>query len=178
MTAMLRLMGVLLCSIFAAADVMPMADFDLQKMAGKWYMIGFATNSQWFVNHKDNMKMGTAMITPTAGGDMDLAYANANADGTCWRMTHLAKKTETPGRFIFHSQRWNNDNDMRVVDANDQFALVHTIKTKDGVSEVLNKLYGRSPDASAELIEKFTQFSLETGIMADNIAILPPNGEC
>lgn len=46
-------------------------------MAGKWYMIGFATNSQWFVNHKDNMKMGTAMITPTAGGDMDLAYANA-----------------------------------------------------------------------------------------------------
>lgn len=32
MTAMLRLMGVLLCSIFAAADVMPMADFDLQKV--------------------------------------------------------------------------------------------------------------------------------------------------
>jgi len=37
---------------------------------------------------------------------------------------------------------------------------------------------GRSPDASPELIEKFTQFSLETGVSGDNIAILPPNGEC
>lgn len=42
---------------------------------------------------------------------------------------------------------------------------------------VIMFIAGRSPDASAELIEKFTQFSLETGIMADNIAILPPNGK-
>lgn len=33
---------------------------------------------------------------------------------------------------------------MRIVDAKyDEFALVYTMKTKDGVSEVLNKLYGR-----------------------------------
>lgn len=37
---------------------------------------------------------------------------------------------------------WNNDNDMRIVDVvYDEYALVHTIKTKNGVSEVLNKLY-------------------------------------
>lgn len=34
---------------------------------------------------------------------------------------------------------------MRVVDVNyDDYAMVHTIKTKDGVSEVLNKLYSKS----------------------------------
>ncbi|XP_012688672.2 lipocalin [Clupea harengus] len=178
-TAIMRLLGVLLCSIFATAEVMPMADFDLQPMAGKWYIVGFATNAQWFVNHRQNMKMGTAILTPTAGGDLDLSYANLNSDGSCWRMTHLAKKTDTPGRFTFRSQRWNNENDMRVVDARpDEFALVHTIKIKDGVSEVLNKIYGRSADLSPELLEKFRQFSLDTGISADNIAILPPNGEC
>lgn len=85
-------------------------------------------------------------------------------------MTHLAKKTDTPGRFTFHSQGelnthfhppepqsssrlihlfpfsvWNNDNDMRIVDAvYDEYALVHTIKTKEGVSQVLNKLYSKS----------------------------------
>ncbi|KAJ0059639.1 hypothetical protein NL108_009149, partial [Boleophthalmus pectinirostris] len=111
-------------------------------MAGKWYIVGFATNSQWFVSHKDSMKMGTSIMTPTDIGDIDLNYANLNSDGSCWRMTHLAKKTDTPGRFTFHSQRWNNDNDMRVVDViYDDYALIHTIKTKDGVSEVLNKLY-------------------------------------
>lgn len=45
-------------------------------MAGKWYIVGFATNAQWFVDHKANMKVGTAMVVATEGGDMDLAYAN------------------------------------------------------------------------------------------------------
>merc|ERR1711915_847119 len=158
-----RMLGVVLCALAACADVAPVADFDLAKMAGKWYIVGFATNSQWFVNHKDSMKMGTSIMTPTELGDIDLSYANLNADGSCWRMTHLAKKTETPGRFTFHSQRWNNDNDMRVVDVvYDNYALVHTIKTKDGVSEVLNKLYSRTPMISDDLMMKFRQFSLET----------------
>lgn len=46
------------------------------QMAGKWYLVGFATNAQWFVNHKDGMKIGTVMLAPTPGGDLDLSYAN------------------------------------------------------------------------------------------------------
>nr|ACQ58731.1 Lipocalin precursor [Anoplopoma fimbria] len=175
---LLRMLGALMCVVAAYAEVTPVTDFDLEKMAGKWYIVGFATNAQWFVNNKAGMKMGTAMLVPTAG-DLDLSYANLNADGTCWRMTHLAKKTETPGRFTFHSQIWSNDNDMQIVDViYDDYALVHTIKTKNGVSEVLNKLYSRTPGTSDVPQQKFTQLSLETGILPDNIAILPENGEC
>ncbi|XP_071341528.1 lipocalin-like [Trachinotus anak] len=177
--SLLRMLGTLMCVLAACADVVPVKDFSLEKMAGKWYIVGFATNAQWFVNHKANMKVGTAVVVPTSGGDLDLSYANLNADGTCWRMTHLARKTDTPGRFTFHSQIWNNDNDMRIVDVlYDEYALVHTIKTKDGVSEVLNKLYSRTQDASANLQQKFTQFAMETGILPENIVILPKNGEC
>merc|ERR1712035_56276 len=166
-------------TLAACANVTPMADFDLSKVGGKWYLVGFATNAQWFVNHKAGMKVGTATLVPSDTGDLDLSYANLNADGTCWRMTHLAKKTETPGRFTFRSQAWNNDNDMRIVDVvYDNYALVHTIKTKDGVSEVLNKLYSRTPEVSEDLQQKFINFSLQTGINSDNIVILPANGEC
>lgn len=45
-------------------------------MAGKWYLVGFGSNAQWFVDHKESMKVGTAMFTPTEGGDLDLSYAN------------------------------------------------------------------------------------------------------
>ncbi|KAM4533322.1 prostaglandin D2 synthase b, tandem duplicate 1 [Odontesthes bonariensis] len=178
-TTLLRLIAALACVLAAYAEVMPAKDFNLEQMTGKWYLVGFATNAVWFVNHKDSMKVGTVMVEPTAGGDLDLSYANLNEDGSCWRMTHLAKKTDTPGRYTFHSQAWNNDNDMRIVDVvyND-YALVHTIKTKDGMSEVLNKLYSRTPETSAVLQQKFTQFSVETGIVPENIAILPKNAEC
>lgn len=173
------MLAALMCVLSTFADVAPVADFDLQKMAGKWYLVGFATNAAWFVNHKAGMKMGTAIVTPTETGDMDLSYSNLNADGTCWRMTHLAQKSDTPGRFTFHSKIWKNDNDMRIVDVMyEDYALVHTIKTKEGVSEVLNKLYSRTPVVSDVLQQKFTQFSLGTGILTDNIAILPENGEC
>ncbi|XP_014012593.1 lipocalin [Salmo salar] len=177
---MLRMMGVLLCAaLVACVDVMPQKDFNLEKMAGRWWIVGFATNAQWFVSHKADMKMGTSVMLPTARGDLDLTYTNLNADGTCWRMTHLAKKTDIPGRFTFTSQRWNNENDMRVVAVQyDDFALIHTIKTKDGVPEVLNKLYSRTPEVSTALRQKFMQFSLDTGIISDNIAFLPKNGEC
>ncbi|XP_068437962.1 lipocalin-like [Clinocottus analis] len=175
---LLRMLGALMCLLASGAAVTPVQDFDLEKMAGKWYIVGIATNAQWFVNHKAGMKVGTTMIVPTEG-DMDLSYANLNDDGTCWRMTHLAKKTDTPGRFTFHSQLWNNDNDMQIVDVvYDDYALVHTIKTKEGVSEIMNKLYSRSPEARADLQLKFSQLSLETGVLADNIINLPQNSEC
>ncbi|XP_054893479.1 lipocalin-like [Poeciliopsis prolifica] len=178
-TTLLRTLTALTCVLAACADIMPVPDFSLEKVAGKWYMSGFATNAQWFVNRKATMKMGTAMMVPTDIGDLDLSYATLNADESCWRMTHLAKKTDTPGRFTFHSQAWNNDNDMRFVDVvYDNYAVIHTIKTKEGVSEVLNKLYSRSPEISADLQQKFIQFSLDTGILAENIVIFPPNGEC
>ena len=35
---------------------------------------------------------------------------------------------------------------------------------------------GRSMDLSADLLEKFRQFSLDTGILPENIAFLPKNG--
>lgn len=44
-------------------------------MAGKWYVSGFATNAQWFVSHKAEMKMGTVLLTPTEGGDLNFSYA-------------------------------------------------------------------------------------------------------
>ncbi|XP_028290179.1 lipocalin-like [Gouania willdenowi] len=178
--SLLRMMTTLSCLLMGVyAEVTPVQDFSLEKIAGKWYLGGIATNAEWFVNNKASMKMGTAMLTPTEEGDLDLTYANLNADGSCWRMTNLAKKTDTAGRFTFHSEVWNNDNDMRVTDAvYDDYSITYTIKTKEGVSHVLINLYSRSPEISAELQQKFTQFALANQILADNIAILPKNEEC
>uniref|UniRef100_A0A673WQE1 Lipocalin/cytosolic fatty-acid binding domain-containing protein n=1 Tax=Salmo trutta TaxID=8032 RepID=A0A673WQE1_SALTR len=122
------------------------------------------------INHKASMKMGNAMLTPTADRDQEMAYSSRNADGSCWRMNHLAKKTNLAGKLIFKSERWSNENDMRVVDIKyDEYALIHT-KTK-GVSAVLTNLYVylvchvlyRGTDLSPDLLQKFRQFSLDTG---------------
>ncbi|XP_050967243.1 lipocalin-like isoform X1 [Labeo rohita] len=177
-TTLLGLLGVLICALAVSSEVLPQADFDVKGVAGKWYLIGFATNAEWFIARKANMKMGVAMLTPTDEGDLEMAYSSLNPDGTCWRMNHLAQKTDVPGKFTFQSERWETENDMRVVDVKyDEYALIHTIKTKADSSTLLNKLYGRTPDLSQDVLDKFTEFSLEQGILSENIAILPKNGK-
>ncbi|KAM7397937.1 hypothetical protein PAMA_006011 [Pampus argenteus] len=179
MSPLLTVLGTMLCSLTLSSEVMPQTDFNLQGMAGKWYLIGFATNAQWFINRKASMKMGTAMFTPTADGDLDMSYASLSSDGSCWRLNSMAKKTDVPGKFTYTSERWENENEMRMVDVKyDEYALIHTIKTKRGDPTVVNKLYGRGAELSADLLEKFRQFSLDTGILPENIAFLPKNAEC
>ncbi|XP_026219097.1 lipocalin-like [Anabas testudineus] len=176
---LLLIMGTLMCILAVNASVTPVKHFNVNKMEGKWYMVAISTNAQWFANFKATMKTGTTVFTPNAEGDMDLTCSNLRADGTCWRMNDRAKRTDTPGRFTFHSQLWGNDNDMQIVDVvyND-YALVHTIKIKNGVTDIVNKLFSRKPETSVDLQQKFTEFSLQTGILSDNIVILPKNGEC
>ncbi|XP_029029383.1 palmitoyltransferase ZDHHC23-A-like [Betta splendens] len=148
-------------------------------VGGKWYLIGLATNAAWFIRRKDTMKMGTSIITPTATGDLDMAYASLNSDGSCWRKNSLAKKTDVAGRFTYTCQRWASENDLRWVDVKyDEYALTHTVKTKAGASTVVNKLYGRAAELAADLMEKFRQFSLQTGVLPENIVFLPKNAEC
>ncbi|KAG7253151.1 hypothetical protein CRUP_015660 [Coryphaenoides rupestris] len=62
--------------------------------------------------------------------------------------------------------------------AYDEYALIYNLKMKGGVPTVLNKLYGRASQLNPQMLERFRQFSLESGILPENIAILPQNGEC
>ncbi|XP_058866718.1 lipocalin-like [Acipenser ruthenus] len=176
--ALLSVLAALLCVLSATAQPEPQKDFNLEKFSGKWYLIGMGSNAQWFVNKKKLMKMGTAVFTPTAEGNMDVLITSQKPS-ECWQMHHLFGKTETPGRFTFYSKAWGNENDVRVVETNyDEFALLHTIKTKGDSVSVLTKLYGRSQELRPELIQKFQQHSLAQGLTRDNVLILPKNVEC
>ncbi|KAI4792292.1 hypothetical protein KUCAC02_033473 [Chaenocephalus aceratus] len=175
----LMMLVALMCALTVCADITPAADFDLQKMSGKWYTVGLASNSQWFVNHKAGIKTGTVVIVLTEGGDMDLTYASLKDDGSCFRPIQSAQKTETPGRFTFHSQVGINDNVVTIVEVvYDDYALVHIIKTKEEVSEASVAVYSRTPESSEVVQQKFTQLALEAGVLPDNAVILPQIAEC
>ncbi|XP_008331410.2 lipocalin [Cynoglossus semilaevis] len=179
MARLLMFVGAVLCSLTVSAEVVPQGDINLQEMAGKWYLIGFATNAQWFTQRTGNMNMGTALFTPSTNGDLDVSYASLRTDGTCWRMKNQAKKTDVSGKFSYTSDNWGGEYDMLLVEVKyDEYALTHTIKTNEGDTTVINKLYGRRADLGPDLLEKFKQFSTGTGILPENIAILPNNGEC
>uniref|UniRef100_A0A3Q0QW55 Zgc:153704 n=1 Tax=Amphilophus citrinellus TaxID=61819 RepID=A0A3Q0QW55_AMPCI len=163
MASLLTLLGAVLCSLMVSSEVVPQADFDLQALAGKWYLIGIATNDLWFLSFKNFVLMGTATITPTADGDLELVYSELSPYDTCYTSYIYANKTEVPGIFTYvtecectHTQRTMNYFSIPI------FTSLICRFTSRGFT-------GRDVELSAEVHEKFRQFSLETGILSENI---------
>uniref|UniRef100_A0A1A8QPY7 Lipocalin/cytosolic fatty-acid binding domain-containing protein n=1 Tax=Nothobranchius pienaari TaxID=704102 RepID=A0A1A8QPY7_9TELE len=179
MTPLLILLGAVLCSQSVSAEVLPPADFNIQGMVGRWYLVGIASNSEWFTSRRATMKMGRAMLELTADGDLEISYDSLRSDGTCLKKNKLAKKTGVPGKFTYTCQRSGRMIDMRVAELKaDEYMLIHTIKTKEEGTSTVTKLYGRAEEPAAPVKEKFKQLALRTGSLAENIVFLPKNGEC
>ncbi|KAI9518678.1 hypothetical protein NQZ68_035069 [Dissostichus eleginoides] len=60
---LLRMLAALMCALTVCADITPAADFDLQKMSGKWNTVALATNAPLVVNNKAGMKTGALSLT-------------------------------------------------------------------------------------------------------------------
>nr|Q01584.1 RecName: Full=Lipocalin; Flags: Precursor [Rhinella marina]AAA48554.1 lipocalin [Rhinella marina]CAA48138.1 lipocalin [Rhinella marina] len=169
---------VALSALCVYGDVPIQPDFQEDKILGKWYGIGLASNSNWFQSKKQQLKMCTTVITPTADGNLDVVATFPKLD-RCEKKSMTYIKTEQPGRFLSKSPRYGSDHVIRVVESNyDEYTLMHTIKTKGNEVNTIVSLFGRRKTLSPELLDKFQQFAKEQGLTDDNILILPQTDSC
>uniref|UniRef100_A0A3P9DT11 Lipocalin-like n=1 Tax=Maylandia zebra TaxID=106582 RepID=A0A3P9DT11_9CICH len=173
MASLRALLGVVLCSLMvSASEILPQADFDVQGVAGKWYLTGVCSNFKWLVCRKANMKSGTVMVEPTEDGG--LKVVSSHLLDSCWKIETLATKTDVPGKFTFSIPFTGFVTEMRVVDVKpDEYGLNHYINTGRNETFLLQQIY-----ITAEVKEKFNQLCLQTGILPENIVHLPKTGTC
>ncbi|NXW82495.1 LIPO protein, partial [Alopecoenas beccarii] len=175
---LLGVLGLALLGTLRAQDSVPVqTDFQQDKIVGRWYTIGLASNSNWFKDKKHLMKMCTTVISTTADGNMEVTSTYPKGD-RCEKRNSLYIKTEQPGRFSYTSPRWGSKHDIRVVETNyEEYAMVFTQISKSTGSSTMVLLYSRTKLLSPERLERFTQFSREQGLTDEEILILPPTGE-
>uniref|UniRef100_A0A669Q4X4 Prostaglandin-H2 D-isomerase n=1 Tax=Phasianus colchicus TaxID=9054 RepID=A0A669Q4X4_PHACC len=148
------------------------------QLAGRWYSIGLASNSNWFKDKKHLMKMCTTDITVTADGNMEVTSTYPKGDH-CEKRNSLYIRTEQPGRFSYTSPRWGSNHDIRVVETNyDEYALVATQISKSTGSSNMVLLYSRTKELAPQRLERFMQFSQEQGLKDEEILILPQTDKC
>ncbi|XP_009080590.1 PREDICTED: prostaglandin-H2 D-isomerase, partial [Acanthisitta chloris] len=144
-------------TLHAQDNVPVQADFQQDKLTGKWYTIGFASNSNWFKEKRHLMKMCTTIISTTADGNLEVTSTYPN----------------------YTSPRWGSKHDIRVVETNyEEYALVATQIVKGTDSSTMVLLYSRTKELRPERLEMFTQFSREQGLTDDEILILPQTDKC
>uniref|UniRef100_A0A8C0ZK55 Prostaglandin-H2 D-isomerase n=1 Tax=Cyanistes caeruleus TaxID=156563 RepID=A0A8C0ZK55_CYACU len=174
---LLGVLGLALLSTLHAQDSIPVqADFQQDKLTGRWYSIGLASNSNWFKEKRHLMKMCTTIISTTAEGNLEVTSTYPKGD-QCVTRNSLYTKTEQPGRFSYTSPRWGSKHNIHVVETNyEEYALVATRIFKSTGSSTMVLLYSRTKELSPEHLEMFTQFSREQGLTDDEILILPQTG--
>uniref|UniRef100_A0A672UCY9 Prostaglandin-H2 D-isomerase n=1 Tax=Strigops habroptila TaxID=2489341 RepID=A0A672UCY9_STRHB len=177
-TSLLSLLGLALLGTLHAQDTIPVqTDFQQDKLTGRWFSIGLASNSNWFKEKKHLMKMCTTVISETADGNLEVTSTYPKGD-QCEKRNSLYTRTEQPGRFSYTSPRWGSKHDIRVVETNyEEYALVATQISKSTGPSTMVLLYSRTKELSPEHLERFTQFSREQGLADDEILILPRTGE-
>nr|BAC23126.1 Lipocalin-type Prostaglandin D synthase [Dryophytes japonicus] len=169
---------VALSALCASGDVPVQPDFKQDKILGKWYGIGLASNSAWFQAKKSLLKMCTTVITPTADGNLDVVATFPKQD-RCEKKSMTYRKTERPGHYLSKSPRYGSDHNIRVVETNyDEYILMHTTKTKGTEVNTIVSLFGRDKSLRPELVEKFEQLAKEQGLSDANILILPQTDSC
>ncbi|XP_030817286.1 lipocalin-like isoform X2 [Camarhynchus parvulus] len=176
---LLSILGLALLGTLHAQDSIPVqADFQQDKLTGRWYSIGLASNSNWFKEKRHLMKMCTTIISTTAEGNLEVTSTYPKGD-QCVTRNSLYTKTEQPGRFSYTSPRWGSKHNVHVVDTNyEEYALVATQISKSTGSSTMVLLYSRTKELSPERLEMFTQFCREQGLTDDEILILPQTDKC
>ncbi|XP_057240651.1 lipocalin-like [Malurus melanocephalus] len=178
-STLLSILGLALLGTLHAQDSIPVqADFQQDKLTGKWFTIGLASNSNWFKEKKQLMKMCTTVISATADGNLEVTSTYPKGD-ECVTRNSVYTKTEQPGLFSYTSPRWGSNHKIHVVETNyDEYALVATQISKSTGSSTMVLLYSRTKELSPKRLERFTQFSRERGLTDDEILILPQTDKC
>uniref|UniRef100_UPI00398F2225 lipocalin-like n=1 Tax=Pristiophorus japonicus TaxID=55135 RepID=UPI00398F2225 len=168
----------LFCILAVNGEVQVQSNFNINQFLGKWYIIGMASDARWFTTRKEKFQMSTILMKPAENDTVETILTKQKC-GECYQIIFPYKKTEQEGRFKFHSDRWNNDQEVYVTRTNyDEYAVVHSILTKGSEITTLVKLYGRGQELRQAIVERFRQYCLEQGLEKENILTFAKQEEC
>ncbi|KAM9217962.1 extracellular fatty acid-binding protein-like isoform 1-T2 [Leptosomus discolor] len=165
----------LLCLLPAEAEELGAVGLDESKIAGKWYIVALASDSERFLQRKDQLKMGMTTVTVLGDGDLKVSFAVLTPEG-CMKSEWLYKQTGIPGEY-YSSERGNKT--MKVVDTDGKtYAVIFASRVKDGKTLYMLRLYSRTQEVSPKITALFKKFAREKSFTDRMIKMLPSQEEC
>ncbi|KFW82743.1 Lipocalin, partial [Manacus vitellinus] len=171
---LLSVLGLALLGVLHAQDSIPIqADFQQDKLTGRWYSIGLASNSNWFKEKRHLMKMCTTIISTTADGNLEVTSTYPKLD-KCQKFELLFQQSGQAGHYMAQEKR-----DLLVMETDySHYAILHEAHHSETEPSTALQLLTREQDVSPQLLQKFMELVPTVGLTKDMLAILPESGEC
>ncbi|KFO58566.1 Lipocalin, partial [Corvus brachyrhynchos] len=181
---LLGILGLALLGTLHAQDSIPVqADFQQDKLTGRWYSIGLASNSNWFKEKRHLMKMCTTIISATADGNLEVTSTYPKLD-KCHKFELLFQQSGQAGHYVgLSGHLWGplgaqEKRDLHVMDTDySHYAVLHEAQHSETEPSTALQLLTREQDVSPQLLQKFMELIPTMGLTEDMLAILPKSGE-
>ncbi|POI30187.1 hypothetical protein CIB84_006062 [Bambusicola thoracicus] len=162
----------LLCLLHTeAAATVP----DRSEVAGKWYVVALASNTEFFLREKDKMKMAMARISFPGEDELKVSYAVPNPKG-CRKWETTFKKISDDGEVYYSEEA---EKTVEVLDTDyKSYAVIFATRVKNGRTLNMMRLYSRSPEVSPAAMAIFKKLTRERNYTDEMVAVLPSQEEC
>ncbi|XP_052671031.1 extracellular fatty acid-binding protein-like [Harpia harpyja] len=165
----------LLCLLRAEAENFGAAGLDKTKIAGKWHIIALASDSEGYLQKKNELKMAMASITVLREGDLKVSFAIPTPEG-CKKRESIYKETGVPGEY-YSSE--GGKKTARVVDTDGKtYAVIFVSRVKDGKTLHMLRLYSRTQQVSPKITALFKKLAREKSFTDEMITMLPSQEGC
>ncbi|XP_046307824.1 major urinary protein 20-like isoform X1 [Marmota monax] len=151
------------------------SDFDPSKYSGEWYSILLASDHKEKIEENGSMRVFVEYIHALKNSSLGFKF-HIIINGVCAEIEFVCDKTEEDG---VYSVEYDGHNTFKVLETDyDDYIIFHLINKNNGNTFQLMELYGRAPDVSSELKQKFVNVSEKYGIVKENILDLTTVDRC
>ncbi|XP_010006173.1 PREDICTED: lipocalin-like 1 protein [Chaetura pelagica] len=165
----------LICLLSTKAEDPGATGLDKNKVAGQWHIVALASDSESYLQKKDELKMAMAKIVVLGEGDLKISFAIPTPEG-CKKFESLYKQTGTPGQY-YSTDRGNKT--VQVVDTDGKtYAVVFATRVKAGKPLHMLRLYSRTREVSPKVTAQFKKLAKEKSFTDEMIRMLPRQEEC
>ncbi|XP_050190279.1 extracellular fatty acid-binding protein-like [Myiozetetes cayanensis] len=165
----------LLCLLLVGAEDLGAAELDKSKIAGKWHITAMASDSESYLQRKDQLKMAMANIRVLGEGDLKVSFA-IPTPGRCMKFESIYRPTNISGEY-YSSDRGNKTAQLVNTDGR-TYLIIFATREKEGKILHMLRLYSRTRWVRPKVIELFKTFAKMKGFTDDAIWILPRQEEC
>ncbi|XP_057894073.1 lipocalin-like 1 protein [Melospiza georgiana] len=166
---------VLLCLWRVQAGDPRTAEPDVSKIAGTWYITAMASDSESYLQKKDQLKMAMASIEVRGDGDLKVSFA-IPTPGRCMKFESIYKPTGSPGEY-YSSDRGNKT--VRLVDTDgSSYMVLFATREKEGKNLHMLRLYSKTQWVRPKIKLLFKRLAKLNGFTDETIWILPRQEEC
>eukprot|EP00072_Mus_musculus_P073745 XP_017175508.1 PREDICTED: major urinary protein 5 isoform X1 [Mus musculus] len=171
---LLLCLGLTLVCVHAEEASSTGRNFNVEKINGKWFSILLASDKREKIEEHGTMRVFVEHIDVL---ENSLAFKfHTVIDEECTEIYLVADKTEKAGEY---SVTYDGFNTFTILKTDyDNYIMFHLINKKDEENFQLMELFGREPDLSSDIKEKFAKLCEEHGIVRENIIDLSNANRC